>query len=181
MASVTTRSYSAALHCSILLTALISNAGCPKGKRPQSGGGKRAGAVVSWTSCGGMRPAYAISDHTRPNSVCTVPDYKPEKSPLSTAWNGTAGLMFEHILRSAPTPKKERRHGPRKTRRREPAGCIYSAVLQANFQRRERASARSSETETFRDERKADRWFKHQRGHAQPVSTEADHHVSPYI
>jgi hypothetical protein len=91
-----------------------------------------------------MRPEYAISDHTRPNSVCTVPDYKPEKSPLSTAWNGTAGLMFEHILRSAPTPKKERRHGPRKTRRREPAGCIYSAVLQANFQRRERASARSS-------------------------------------
>jgi hypothetical protein len=95
MASVATRSYSAALRCSILLTVLISNAECPEGNGPSWGrdlGGRVLGPSSPGDAIGGNASGIRNTRSQRSNGVCAVSDYKPGKSPLSTARNRTAAL-----------------------------------------------------------------------------------------
>jgi hypothetical protein len=91
MASVATPSYSAAQRCSILLTVLISNAQVRKENGPSWGCDLRERVLgpSPWDAIGGNASGKRNKRSQRSKGVCAVSDNKPEKSPLSTARNGT--------------------------------------------------------------------------------------------
>jgi hypothetical protein len=105
MASVATRSYSAALRCSILLTPRISNAGFRKENGPDWRG-RELEPSFPGRHAAEMRPAYAISDHHGPIASARYPTIKPENPHCPHPGTEPRRLIFEDIPRSAPPPKK---------------------------------------------------------------------------
>jgi hypothetical protein len=114
MASVATRSYSAALRCSISLTVLISNVDWPKGKRPQLRGARAEAVVSSERQAAEMRPAGTISDHKDRMASVRFPTINQKNPHYPQPGTEPRRLMFEDIPRSAPTPKKNGGTAPSK-------------------------------------------------------------------
>jgi hypothetical protein len=109
MASVATRSYSAALRCSSLSS--FENSVVRKENGP-SWRGRELGPSFPRTKSAEMRPAFAISDHKSRMASVRFPTINQKNPHYPQPGTEPRRLMFEDIPRSAPTPKKKRRHGP---------------------------------------------------------------------